>query len=235
LLKTDSEFEVVAECGDGRTALQAISQHKPDLVFLDVQMPEMTGFDVLQAIPQDQLPTTIFVTAFDQYAVKAFEAHALDYLLKPFAVERFTDAVQRAKKALQQKSSPENERLADLLREMQGARKSIMVRSAGRTVFLRLEDIEWIEAAANYVKIFTATEQYLVREKISTIEQQLPAVKFVRIHRSLIVSIDHVRELQACGNGEFVVVLRRGKELPLGRTYRSHVESSMKRVHAAAV
>src|SRR3954447_22885379 len=113
LLKTDSEFEVVAECGDGRTALQAISQHKPDLVFLDVQMPEMTGFDVLQAIPQDQLPTTIFVTAFDQYAVKAFEAHALDYLLKPFAVERFTDAVQRAKKALQQKSSPENERLAD--------------------------------------------------------------------------------------------------------------------------
>ncbi len=232
LLQTDNDFEVIGECGDGPAAVRAINEHKPDLLFLDVQMPEMTGFDVLQAVPQEQLPATIFVTAYDQYAVKAFEAHALDYLLKPFAIERFSDAITRAKKTLQE--APEKGKLVEMLREMQGSRRSIMVRSAGRTVFIRLDDIEWIEAAANYVKIYAGDEHYIVREKISGIEQQLPAHKFVRIHRSLVAGIDHVRELQACGNGEFVVVLRRGKELPLGRTYRSHVENAMRRVHAPA-
>lgn len=234
LLQTDTDFEVIGECGDGPAAVRAIAEQKPDLVFLDVQMPEMTGFDVLQAVPKEQLPATIFVTAFDQYAVKAFEAHALDYLLKPFAVERFSDAIGRAKKTLRQAATGEKGNLVEMLREMQGSRRSIMVRSAGRTVFIRLDDIEWIEAAANYVKIYAGEEHFIVREKISGIEQQLPALKFVRIHRSLVAGIDHVRELQACGNGEFVVVLRRGKELPLGRTYRSHVENAMRRVHAPA-
>jgi two-component system LytT family response regulator len=235
LLKTDSEIEVIGECGDGPAAVRAISESKPDLVFLDVQMPEMTGFDVLQAIPREHLPATIFVTAFDHYTVKAFEAHALDYLLKPFAVERFSDAISRAKRNLNQTASPEKGNLVEMLREMRGPRRSIMVRTGGRTVFIRLDEIEWIEAAANYVKIHAGEEQYVVREKISTFEQQLPDLKFVRIHRSLIAGIDHVRELQACGNGEFVVVLRRGKELPLGRTFRSHVDTTMKRAHAIAV
>jgi len=234
LLKTDNDIEVVGECGDGPTAVRAIAEHRPDLLFLDVQMPEMTGFDVLRAIPQEQLPATIFVTSFDQYAVQAFEAHDLDYLLKPFAVERFSDAISRAKRNLRQPAVSENGNLIDLLQEMQGSRRSIMVRSAGRTVFIRLEDIEWIEAAANYIKIFAGEDQYIVRAKISTIEQQLPVMKFVRIHRSLIAGIDHIRELQSCGNGEFVVVLRRAKELPLGRTYRSHVDSALKQVHAVA-
>jgi two-component system LytT family response regulator len=139
-----------------------------------------------------------------------------------------------AKAALTRSQEVETTYSGENVREMPAAPRTMTVRSGGRTVFIHLDRVEWIEAAANYIKIYTGEEHFVVREKISTIEQQLPAAKFVRIHRSLIVGLDHVKELQSCGNGEFVVVLNRAKELPLGRTYRSHVESAMKTVNQAA-
>ena len=144
------------------------------------------------------------------------------------------DETEMAQGSLRQLPATENNNVVEISRDTQAGRNSINVRSAGRSVFVRLSEIEWIEAAANYIKIHTADEQIVVREKISSIEQQLPAAQFVRIHRSLIVSLEHVKELQPCGNGEFVVVLHRAKELPLGRTYRAHVEKAMKQEGAAA-
>jgi two-component system LytT family response regulator len=230
LLQPDADFEVLGESGNGKDAVEKIMELKPDLVFLDVQMPKLDGFGVLEAAAQTHLPAIVFVTAYDQYAVKAFDAHAVDYLLKPFKQERFMDAVLRVKSQVQgtpangNGNGEENQKLLSLLRHVNTDSDRLVVRSGGKVVFLRASEVEWIEAAANYIKLYSQQRVFTVREKISSLEEALPAGKFMRIHRSLIVNLGMVQEIQPCGGGEFVVVLRNGRELPLGRTYRSKID-----------
>lgn len=229
LLQTDPTFEVVGEAGNGKDAVDRITQLKPDLVFLDVQMPKLDGFGVLEAVAPIHLPLIIFVTAFDQYAVKAFDTHAVDYLLKPFKQERFMDAVLRVKNQFQAihantGNGDENQKMLSLMRHVNTDSDRLVVRSGGKVVFLRASEVEWIEAAANYIKLYSQQRVFTVREKISSLEESLPAGKFMRIHRSVIVNLSMVQEIQPCGGGEFVVILRNGRELPLGRTYRSKID-----------
>jgi two-component system LytT family response regulator len=230
LLKLDSSFEVVAESADGDSAVHAITRHKPDLVMLDVQMPGMDGFAVLEAVAPIHLPEVIFVTAHDQYAVKAFDAQAVDYLLKPFKQGRFVEALTRAKRRLEKGGNTDEQmKLLSLLRLVAGDRGRMVIRSEGRIVFLRSEEVEWIEAAGNYIRLHAGQRIYNVREKLGDFETSLSKHKFIRIHRSLIVNLDAIAEIQSCGGGEFIVVLRNGKELPLGRTYRESLDTLIKR------
>jgi two-component system LytT family response regulator len=224
LLAGDAEIEVIGECGDGRQAIAAIEGRKPDLVFLDVQMPEVDGFGVLDAICNERMPAIIFVTAYDRYAVQAFEVHALDYLLKSFDRERFLAAVQRAKEELRRaREGVLNERLAGLLEDLQskkGRLTRLVIRSAGRIVFLRVEEIDWIEAADNYVRVHAGREAHLIRETLQSLEKRLDPAKFLRIHRSSLVNLDRIRELQPIFHGDYAVKLADGTELTLSRNYR---------------
>ena len=215
----------MGECTDGRAAIEAIATHRPDLVFLDVQMPELDGFAVLEALPSGELPEIVFATAHDQYAVRAFDACAVDYLLKPFKRERFLSSLERAKAKLARKRDSEGEgsdlqALASLVR---ADRDRLVVRTQGKIVFLKSDEVTWIEASANYVLVHAGARVHQVREKISDLERTLPPGKFARIHRSIIVNLDAIAEVQACGGGEHVVVLRSGEELSLGRSYLEHL------------
>ena len=227
LLDDDAEIEVVGECSDGKKAVAAIERTGPDLVYLDVQMPEMDGFAVLDAIAGERMPAIIFVTAYDRYAVKAFEVHALDYLLKSFDRERFQAALRRAKEQI--RASREglwNERLTGLLEDLQARQKRLtrlVIRSAGRIFFLRVEEIDWLEAADNYVRIHAGRESHLVRETLQSLEGRLDPSKFLRIHRSTLVNLDRIQELQPLFHGDYVVKLLDGTELSLSRSYRERL------------
>ena len=224
LLSSDPEIDVIEECPDGRRAVTAIERSSPDLVFLDVQMPEMDGFAVLDAIAGDRLPVIIFVTAYDRYAVQAFEVHALDYLLKSFDRERFQAALQRAKEEIRRsKTGVLNERLVGLLEDLQTKQKRLtrlVVKSGGRIVFLRVDEIDWVEAADNYVRIHAGRESHLIRETLQSLEGRLNPEKFLRIHRSTLVNLDRIRELQPIFHGDYLVKLNDGTELTLSRNYR---------------
>ncbi|HYL64307.1 MAG TPA: LytTR family DNA-binding domain-containing protein [Candidatus Methylomirabilis sp.] len=224
LLAGDPEIEVAGECSDGRQAIAAIGEHKPDLVFLDVQMPEVDGFGVLDEICGPNMPTVIFVTAYDRYAVRAFEVHALDYLLKSFDQERFREAVRRAKEEIGRARQGElNERLAGLIEDLEARKERVtrlVIKSGGRVVFLRVEEIDWIEAADNYVRVHAGRETHLIREKLQAMERRLDPAKFLRIHRSSLVNLDRIRELQPAFHGDYVVKLIDGTELTLSRNYR---------------
>ena len=224
LLARDPEIEVVEECPDGRRAVAAIERSRPDLVFLDVQMPEMDGFAVLEAIAGDRMPAIIFVTAYDRYAVQAFEVHALDYLLKSFDRDRFEAALERAKQEIHRsKTGVLNERLAGLLEDLQAKQKRLtrlVVKSGGRIVFLRVDEIDWVEAADNYARIHAGRESHLIRETLQSLEGRLNPEQFLRIHRSTLVNLDRIRELQPIFHGDYVVKLNDGTELTLSRSYR---------------
>jgi two-component system LytT family response regulator len=224
LLAGDPEIEVIGECPDGRQAITAIEQRNPDLVFLDVQMPEVDGFSVLEAICGERMPVIIFVTAYDRYAVQAFEVHALDYLLKSYDRERFSAAVQRAKEDIQRsREGMLNERLLGLLENLQTKKDRLtrlVIKSAGRIVFLRVEEIDWVEAADNYVRVHAGKESHLIRETLQSLEKRLDAAKFLRIHRSFLVNLDRIRELQPVFHGDYAVKLADGTELTLSRNYR---------------
>lgn len=224
LLAGEPDIEVIGECPDGRQAITAIEQHNPDLVFLDVQMPEVDGFSVLKAICGERMPVIIFVTAYDRYAVQAFEVHALDYLLKSYDRERFSAAVQRAKEEIQRsREGVLNERLVGLLETLQTKKDRLtrlVIKSAGRIVFLRVEEIDWIEAADNYVRVHAGKESHLIRETLQSLEKRLDAGKFLRIHRSFLVNLDRIRELQPIFHGDYAVKLADGTELTLSRNYR---------------
>ena len=227
LLAADPEIEVAGECGDGASAVTRLLEARPDLVFLDVQMPELDGFEVLRAVAGEHAPVVVFVTAFDRYAVKAFETHALDYLLKPFKRQRFQEALRRAKTELHDRTRQSAERMAALLSQLAPASQRLVVRSSGRIVVLRPADLDWVEAAANYVCLHAGPHQYLVRETLGAFEKRLPAGRFLRIHRSYVVNLDRIRELQPCNGSEYMVLLRNGKELPLSRSYRDAIESAL--------
>ena len=227
LLGGDAEIEVVGECSDGKQAVAAIEQTGPDLVYLDVQMPEMDGFAVLDAIASERMPAIIFVTAFDRYAVKAFEVHALDYLLKSFDRERFQDALQRAKEQIRHsREGLWNERLTGLLEDLQARQKRLtrlVIKSGGRIVFLRVDEVDWLEAADNYVRIHAGRESHLLRETLQSLEARLDPSKFLRIHRSTLVNLDRIQELQPLFHGDYVVRLLDGTELTLSRNYRDRL------------
>jgi two-component system LytT family response regulator len=209
LLVTDGAFEIAGECASGEEAIAVLRCSRPDVVFLDVQMPGVSGFDVVEAVGADRMPLTVFATAYDQYALKAFEAQALDYVLKPFDEERFRRVLQRVRGQFERTPKPEHGRLA--------------IKTGGRTVFLRREEIRWVEASGNHVKVRTADAAYLLRETIKSLEARLDPDRFVRIHRSAIVNVEHVREIRPWYTGEYIVVLAGGQELTLSRGYRANL------------
>jgi two-component system LytT family response regulator len=233
LLAEDPEIEIIGECKDGREAVAAIETQRPALLFLDVQMPEMDGFEVLEATAGEEMPVVIFVTAYDRYAVKAFEVHALDYLLKSFDRERFASALQRAKEEIHRgHESGIDARVTGLLEELQSRQKRLtrlVIKSAGRIFFLRVEEIDWIEAADNYVRLHAGKETHLLRETLQSLEGRLDPERFLRIHRSTIVNIDRILELQSLFHGDYAVRLRDGTELTLSRGYREKLGAPLGR------
>jgi len=224
LLEQEAEIDLVGECADGREAVAAIREKSPELVFLDVQMPELTGFEVLEQVRGGRMPVIVFVTAHDQFALKAFEVHAVDYLLKPFDRDRFQTALRRALDHIKRDQAGElNERLSALLNDLKPAGRTLdrlAVKSGGRVVFVRVDDIDWVEAADNYVELHVGSESHLHRETMADLEQMLPPTKFMRISRSTIVNVDRIKELQPLFHGEYAVILRSGTRLTLSRSYR---------------
>jgi two-component system LytT family response regulator len=227
MLSQDRDVEVIGECANGEQAVEVIQRESPDLVFLDVQMPGLDGFGVLQRVGIDRVPGVVFVTAFDQHALKAFDVHAVDYLLKPFARKRFNEALVRVKEHLSRRPSGEiNRQILSLLDELQGRKKfleRIAVKSLGRVVFLKVEDIEWIEAAGNYVNLHVGSHAHLLRETMNGIETQLDPGKYARIHRSTIVNIERIKELSPLFHGDYSVTLTNGTRLTLSRSYRERL------------
>jgi two-component system LytT family response regulator len=224
-LAAEPDLELIGECAEGREAVAAIQTLKPDLVFLDIQIPELDGFGVLKAITIAQMPAVIFVTAYDRYALQAFDVNALDYLLKPYNRERFHKAVERARAQLSNGSKGElNERLLSLLEnfktEPQRHLERLMIKSSGRVFFLRAEELDWIEAEGNYLRVHVGRESHLIRETMNRLASKLDPDKFLRIHRSTLVNIERIKELQPLFSGDYVVILRDGKQLTLSRSYR---------------
>jgi two-component system LytT family response regulator len=229
LLEGEPEIELIGECADGLRAVTSIRTEKPDLVFLDVQMPELGGFEVIEALKDERLPAVIFVTAHDKYALRAFDVHALDYLLKPFDRERFHKAVARARDALERERRGEiDKRLLELLKDVRPESKALerlVIKSAGRVFFLKTDEIDWIEAAANYVRLHVGRDSHLLRETMNALEARLDSEKFLRIHRSTIVNIERIKELHPLFRGEHLVILHDGTRLTLGRNYRDRLQS----------
>jgi two-component system LytT family response regulator len=229
LLRDEADIEIAGECGDGPAAVTAIKKLSPDLLFLDVQMPGLNGFDVLRAIGKELMPLVIFVTAYDQHAVKAFEAHALDYLLKPFKLARFKDTVQRAREHLANRDADAiSKNLAALLGQARPAREflaRIAVKTGERTVFVKAGQIDYVESAGNYVVLHVGKENHVVRETLTSLEENLNPKKFVRISRSMLVNADQIKELQPLFKGEYAVVLHNGKQLTMTRGVRELQEA----------
>lgn len=224
MLRKDTDIEVVGEAADGKQAVEGIKQRRPDLLFLDVQIPGMDGFRVLESLKTERLPMVIFVTAYDQYALRAFEFYALDYLLKPFDRQRLSKALDRAKSQVRKDRGVHmNDGILELLRELKEKPKHlsrIAIRTDGRVFFVKAEEVDWIGAEGNYVSLHMGKESYLLRETISNMESQMDPARFLRIHRSTIVNIDRVKELQPWFHGEYRVLLRDGTQLVLSRSYR---------------
>lgn len=228
LLARDSEIHVVARCRNGVEAVKQISTMKPDLVFLDVQMPGMSGFEVMQAVGVENMPLTVFVTAYDTYALKAFDMQALDYLLKPFEDSRFEQTLRRAKKALSRYNAGSSAKRFEALLERHQSQSTIVphdtsrivISSNGKVVFLKTEGVDWISAADYYVQIHSQKKTFLHRQTMNDLEKQLDPEKFVRVHRSAIVNVDRVKELRPTPNGDHIVTLNDGTELKVSRRRR---------------
>lgn len=232
LLGSEPGVQVVAECQDGHQTIGAVRTYKPDLLLIDVRMPDVDGFEVLAKLADDEMPVVIFTTAYDQFAVRAFEAHAMDYLLKPFERERLHQAIERARAELLKSHNRDlTTRILDLLAskpetkvESKQTDDRMVIRAGGKVVFLDLAEVDWIEAAANYVKLNVGKESYLLREGIGRVSERLDPDRFVRIHRSVIVNVRKIKELQPCDSGEYIAVLRNGKELSCSRGYRAELQ-----------
>jgi len=225
LLSDEPDLEVVGQCSNGRDAVAAIKRLSPVLVFLDVQMPRMDGFAVLAELPAERLPLVVFVTAFDRHAIRAFEVHALDYLLKPFEYDRLHLAVQHARNQLT--GGPGGAGLISLLEELHNRGQSwnrLAVRDTGRILFLQPEEIDWIEAEGNYVRLHVGKESHLLRETMNSIEARLASRKFLRVNRSTIVNLERITEWQPLFHGDSVVILRDGTRLTVSRVYRETLD-----------
>jgi two-component system LytT family response regulator len=253
LLASDSEVVVAGECTNGREAVAAIQDVAPDLLFLDVQMPELDGFGVLHEVGTERVPSVVFVTAYDQYALHAFEVHALDYLLKPFSDERFRESLARAKAQVRHgRLAQLSGKLAALLdtygeppprvsgaatptptpapqSQQSASLERLVVKSGGKVTLLRVDEIEWIDADGDYARIHVGKGWHLLRETMKRLELQLDPARFVRIHRSTIVNLEKVKELQPFFRGEYVAVLHNGATLKLSRGYRANLEARLGR------
>ena len=234
-IEAEADLQIAGECSDGAETLDAIRETAPELVFLDVRMPKLDGFSVIGALEPHQVPVIIFVTGHDQYALRAFETHALDYLLKPFDRTRFQQAVQRARQAVQKQKN--FEQISELLDRLKGPPKSpppthhrIAVKSRERTMLVNFHEIDWVRGADNYVELHVGKSNYLLRETITALEERLPSSQFLRISRSLIVNMDRIRECHARGSGRYTVILRDGTEFPAGRKYRHNLYSLLGKV-----
>lgn len=223
-LKKDPDIVVVGESTNGKEAVAAIESIKPDLVFLDVQMPEMDGFEVVEAIGVEKMPVVIFVTAFDQFALRAFEVHAIDYLLKPFDEERLQRTLTRAKTIIHRDESVNlNERMRIFFEDLRSEPKFIKrlaIKTAGRTIYVFVDEIDWIAAAGNYLELHIGKKMYLLRERLNVLEAKIDPQKFVRIHRSTVLNVERVKEVHPLFNGDQIVFLHNGTELTISRTYR---------------
>jgi len=243
------DFEVVAQCANGREALAAITQHKPDVVFLDIQMPGMSGFEMLAHLPQESLPVIVFVTAYDQYAIRAFEARAVDYLLKPVDDARFNMALERVRGQLRSRTAEsQRDRLVEIIAEITGSGELILeellahgpkaaeprrpeilpIRQGRETVRVAISSIEWVDAAGDYMCIHADGNTHILRGTMKELEEILDPKLFQRVHRSTIVNLSLVKSLRAHMNGEYFLTLEGGHELKLSRTYRDKVEYFLK-------
>jgi two-component system LytT family response regulator len=230
LLENDDAVVVIGECGNGAAAAKFVRERSPDLVFLDVQMPEMDGFTMLTSLGSKSPPAIIFTTAFEEFAVRAFEVHALDYLLKPFDRERFEAAVAHAKTLLADKRDepPEAVQIAELLKHV-AARPAyidrLLIKRDGRILFLKTADIDLVKADGKYLQIHSGSHRYLVRQTMRSLKSQLDPAKFVQIHRSVIVPVEKIVELQPMGASEYIVVLANGSKHPLSRNFKDETFS----------
>ena len=226
-LEAQPQIEILKECVNGLEAVAAIEELSPDLVFLDVQMPEMDGFEVIEAVGADNMPAVVFVTAYDTYALRAFEVHAVDYLLKPFDEERFCKALDHARAFLDRRGGGDlGDKLRALLEEHRPARKyleRLVVKSGGRIFFLDVADIDFIEAADNYAELHFETRSHLIRQTLSHLETRLDPERFVRIRHSTIVNVRRIKELRPSTGGEYELLLLSGEVLESSRRYRKNL------------
>jgi two-component system, LytTR family, response regulator len=231
LLNEEYDVDVIGECDTGRSTVEMIGAARPDLVFLDMQMPELDGFGVVNAVGPDRMPLVIFVTAYDEHALRAFEIHAIDYLLKPFSNERFRRALSHARMELQRRRAEEfSRRLLDLMRDVEQPAERparLMLRTEGKVAFLSPEEVNWVEAEGNYARLYLEDGSHVIRETMKDIEGRL-GERFVRIHRSHAVNVGRVNELRSCGGGEYEVVLRDGTVLKVGHSFRAHLEERLR-------
>lgn len=232
LLRNDRQVGCIVEAADGKAAVEAIRNQKFDLVLLDVQMPELDGLGVIDAIGPEEMPLTIFVTAYDQHAIRAFEANALDYLLKPFSDERFEAAMTRVKSRLDERSVREfGQRVMKMVSAVPASAERrwdrLVIKSGGTTRFLRVIDIDWIEAAGVYVNLHVAGKELLYRAALNDLAERLDPKRFIRVHRSAIVNIESIVQLEPLSHGEFDVVLKNGSRTRVSRTYRMQLEQRL--------
>jgi two-component system, LytTR family, response regulator len=243
LVRAESDVEVVAECSGGREAIAAIAEHQPDLVLLDVQMPDIDGFGVVREVGADAMPTTVFVTAFSEYAVRAFETAAVDYVVKPFGTDRFLEAFRRARQRVEEKDDArDGQRLRESLRRMlsnddiehgqdgppsapRAPNQRLMIRDENRAYFIKATDVDWMEADGNYVRLHGSGGNHVVRATLSGLLESLPADVFARIHRSRAVRVEAIKELQPWFSGNWLVILRDGTKLTMSRTYKDLLRS----------
>jgi two-component system, LytTR family, response regulator len=234
LLKGETDFEIAGEAANGRQALEAIRGLKPDLVLLDVQMPGLNGLQVCAELGAHEMPAVVFVTAYDRFALQAFEVHAVDYLLKPIDRDRFQKTLRhlRARLSGARTASEVNPQLLSLIAELREGRRGserLAIKVDGRVLFVRTAEIDWLEAEGNYVRLHVGAANHLFRETLSSLETDLPPGRFLRISRSVIVNLDAVKELQPLFYGDYAVVLRDGQQLTLSRTYRDRIEQLLER------
>jgi len=230
LLVGEPDIDVLGESATPQQAIALLKERAPDLLFLDIQMPGLNGFEILEAIGENKIPAVIFVTAFEEYAVRAFEVHAVDYLLKPFDRRRFQCAIERAREHLRQlNGSGTSRQLVDLLQTLSPKAPSsgrLAVRNGGHVVLVKTDTIDWIEAADNYVCLHCGTETHVLRETMNSLETRLDRDRFLRIHRSTIVNVDRIKELQPWFRGDYTVLLHDGTQLTLSRTYREKLQTT---------
>jgi two-component system LytT family response regulator len=232
-LRPYPQFEVIGECGNGEDALAAIAEHHPDLIFLDVQMPEMDGFEMLENLAPEERPAVIFLTAFDQYALRAFDVHAADYLLKPIDDVRFVEAIERVQHTLQmEKDTTLGERLESLLSDLHAKRPTghsqrFAIRNGRRIFFVTANEVEWIEAQGDYAALHVGNKTHLLREPLHLLERRLDTSVFIRIHRSTIVRLDRISEMQALANRDCLLRLKDGTTLRVSRSYSDRLQEAL--------
>ena len=228
LLAEEAGVEIVAECADALQTISAVTRYKPDLLLLDTEMHDADGFQVLDGISRVDMPIVVFTSTSDRHATRAFEARALDYLLKPFDQHRLHSAIERTRAELLKTHDRHlTHRILDLLAEARTGSQTerrLAIKTAGRLVLVDVDEIDWVKAAGNYVELKTSSASYLLREGIGRVSERLDAAQFVRIHRSIIVNVRKIKELQPCNRGEYMVVLKDGKQLSCSRGYRAKLQ-----------